>query len=161
MLGKGDQLPIFELLDEEEHIISSEDLLGQSLVIYFYPKDETPGCTKEACAFRDSFDDFEALGARIIGISSDSPETHLEFKKSYNLPFTLLSDPQNTARKAFGVKGELFGLVPGRVTFVINADGKILSAFSSQLQINKHVDIALEVLNAEVEEPQKNVLVGY
>ncbi len=116
------------------------------MVIYFYPKDDTPGCTKEACTFRDQYEDFVAAGAQVVGISADSPESHRQFAAKYRLPFLLLSDRQNTVRSLFGVKGDLFGLIPGRVTFVADAQGIVRHVFSSQLNATRHVAEALEVI---------------
>lgn len=112
----GDKLPEFSLPDENNAIIKSRELTGSPLIIYFYPKDETRGCTREACSFRDHFQDFTDAGAKVIGISADSPESHRNFKENHRLPFTLLSDSGNKVRKLFGVPADLLGLIPGRVT---------------------------------------------
>jgi peroxiredoxin Q/BCP len=112
------------------------------MVVYFYPKDETAGCTAEACSFRDSYEDFTAAGAEVIGISGDSSSSHEKFASHHRLPFVLLSDPDGTARDAFGVKKTL-GLIPGRYTFVVDRKGVIQHGFESQVRVGKHVDEAL------------------
>lgn len=146
-LNIGDKVPSFELIDDKDHLFSINDHIGvKNMIIYFYPKDDTPGCTKEACGFRDEIEIFDELDALIIGISSDSPESHRDFKKKYNLPFTLLSDPENIARNLFGVKGDLFGMIPGRVTFIIDKEGNILYIYNSQSNATKHVEESLRIL---------------
>ena len=132
----GDKIPSFTLLNQEGKEVKSAELVGKAnLVIYFYPKDYTPGCTKEACSFRDNFEEFTDLGAQVIGISADSPKSHTKFASKYNLPFTLLSDNKNEVRKAFGVKGSLFGLLPGRVTYIVDKSGVVQYIFDSQLHL--------------------------
>jgi peroxiredoxin Q/BCP len=113
--------------------------------LYFYPKDETPGCTKEACAFRDSYEVFTDAGAEVIGVSSDSVESHAGFAGHHKLPFTLLSDEGGRVRKSYGVPATL-GLLPGRVTYVIGRDGVVRHVLSSQVQIGRHIDSALAVV---------------
>ena len=109
----GDAAPDFTLISTSGQKISLKDYIGKkNIVLYFYPKDNTPGCTKEACAFRDNYEVFKEMGAEVIGVSSDSPETHQEFVKKKNLPFILLSDETNKVRKLFGVKSTL-GLIAG------------------------------------------------
>jgi thioredoxin-dependent peroxiredoxin len=115
------------------------------VVVYFYPKDDTPGCTKASCAFRDQFTAFSDAGAEVIGISSDSVASHKAFADKFRLPFRLLSDPGGKVRAAFGVPST-FGLLPGRVTYVIDKQGVIRHAFNSQLNPLQHVDEALAVL---------------
>lgn len=146
---EGSQVPTFELKDQYGKLFSLDSVIGKkNLVIYFYPKDETPGCTKEACAFRDQFAVFEDADAMIIGISAQSVESHLEFAKKHRLNYTLLSDPGNKVRKLFGVPGNLFGLLPGRVTYVVNKEGKIVYIFNSQTDVEKHVSETLRILQA-------------
>lgn len=143
----GDKIPAFSLLDQDENTFKITDYLGvKNLVIYFYPKDDTPGCTKEACSFRDEFEVFSDLNAMVIGISGDSPESHREFIKKYQLPFTLLSDEDDKVRKQFGVNGNYLGLIPGRVTFVADKKGVIQFVFDSQGQAIQHVEKAKQVL---------------
>ncbi len=142
----GDTIPNFKLTDQNGDIFDSFSIKGKKkLVIYFYPKNFTPGCTKEACSFRDSYADFEELGATVIGISSDSKKSHERFSKKYNLPFTLLSDETGKVKKKFGVKNDLFGLLPGRETYVVGQDGKVLYVFNS-MNATRHIKKALAVL---------------
>ena len=143
----GDPAPSFSLPNQDEKTIQLSDYLNkQHVVLYFYPKDETPGCVAEACAFRDSYETFLEAGAEVIGVSADSVKSHQSFSSSRRLPFQLLSDPQNDLRKAYGVAGSLFGLLPGRETFVIDKTGIIRHRFASQLNIDAHVADALEVI---------------
>lgn len=144
MLEPGAQVPEFKLPDQNGNMFDISSVLGKKkLVIYFYPKDETPGCTKEACTFRDDFSTFEKSDAMIIGISGQSVQSHKEFADKYNLPFTLLSDKDNTVRKMFGVKTSP---IPGRVTFVVDKTGHVVYNFSSQNQPEKHVAEAMRIL---------------
>jgi peroxiredoxin Q/BCP len=144
----GSIVPKFELADQNGKLFSVDSVLGKNnLVIYFYPKDDSPGCTKEACSFRDQFEVFADADALIIGISAQSVESHLEFAEKHRLNYTLLSDTGNKVRKLFGVPGNIFGLVPGRVTYVINKQGKVVFIFNSQIQAEKHVDEALRILH--------------
>jgi peroxiredoxin Q/BCP len=115
------------------------------VVLYFYPKDDTPGCTKEACTFRDQYQDFQDAGAAVLGVSSDSSESHRKFAAKHRLPFTLLADRGGQVRKRYGVPATL-GLLPGRVTFVIDAAGVVRHVFNSQLDATRHVGEALGVL---------------
>ena len=143
----GSNVPIFELKDQNGELFKLEKVLGKkNLVIYFYPKDDSPGCTKEACSFRDQFEVFADADAIIIGISAQSEESHLKFAKKHRLNYTLLSDTGNKVRKLFGVPATLFGLIPGRVTYVVNKEGKIAYLFNSQIQAEKHVEEALHIL---------------
>ena len=112
----GDQVPYFKALNSKGESIESTSFIGvQPVVLYFYPKDDTPGCTAQACNFRDHFSDYQDLGATIIGISADDVRTHQRFQNKYQLPFELLSDPKQEIRRLFGVPTNLFGLLPGRV----------------------------------------------
>lgn len=148
-LQVGDSIPVFSAKNEEGVFMTIDPAsLEGPKVIYFYPKDDTPGCTKEACSFRDSFESFTDLNVQVIGISADSVASHKNFKAKHRLPFTLLSDEENTIRKLFGVKTNLFGLIPGRVTYVVNQQGVIQHMFSSQLNMDKHVSEALESLTS-------------
>lgn len=142
----GDSLPEFELLDQNSATFKSESLKGQPFVLYFYPKDDTPGCTAEACSFRDSYEEFEDIGAKVVGVSADSPEKHLKFAEKYRLPYTLLSDKGNQLRKLFGVPKSFFGLLPGRVTYIFDENAKLIHTFNSQLKVNQHITEALEYL---------------
>lgn len=143
----GSKVPIFELKDQNGELFKLEAVLGKkNLVIYFYPKDDSPGCTKEACSFRDQFKVFADADAIIIGISAQSVESHLKFAKKHRLNYTLLSDIGNRVRKLFGVPTNFFGLIPGRVTYVVNKKGEIMYLFNSQTQAEKHVNEALRIL---------------
>lgn len=143
----GSQVPLFELKDQNGELFKIGKVLGKkNLVIYFYPKDDSPGCTKEACSFRDQFEVFADADAIIIGISAQSEESHFKFAEKYRLNYTLLSDTGNKVRKLFGVPSSFFGLIPGRVTYVVNKEGKIEYLFNSQIQAEKHVDEALRIL---------------
>jgi thioredoxin-dependent peroxiredoxin len=145
----GDPAPDFTLPTQKtEQLFHLHDLIGKSaIVLYFYPKDDTPGCTSEACSFRDSYETFKQVGAEVIGISSDSEESHQQFASKYKLPFTLLSDKGGALRKKYGVPTTL-GLLPGRVTYIIDKEGIVRHIFSSQMHIDKHVTEALEVVRS-------------
>lgn len=144
----GDAAPDFTLKSQSGESVTLSSFRGQkAVVLYFYPKDDTPGCTTESCTFRDSFQDFQGLGAEVIGISSDSPDSHQKFASKYSLPFTLVSDADSSVRQAYGVPATL-GLLPGRVTYVIDQTGTVRHIFNSQFNPKKHVDEALEVLKA-------------
>jgi peroxiredoxin Q/BCP len=142
----GDYLPHFILNNENHEPIDISALKGKFLVIYFYPKDDTPGCIKEACSFRDSFQDLVDAGALVYGVSSDKPDVHAQFKAKYKLPFSLLSDTAGELRKLLGVPSDLFGLIPGRVTYVFNPEGRLIKEFNSQISPEKHVKEALKVI---------------
>lgn len=143
----GTPAPEFELRNQNGHLVRLSDYLGiKNIVLYFYPKDETAGCTKEACGFRDSYEDFITAGAEVIGVSADSVDSHKLFALNRRLPFQLLSDPDNHVRKLYGVSGSLFGMIPGRETFVIDKKGVIRHHFSSQFQIDNHISESLEIL---------------
>ena len=142
----GDAAPDFTLQSQAGESVTLSDFQGQKVVVlYFYPKDDTPGCTTESCTFRDSFQDFQDLGVEVIGISSDSTDSHQKFASKYSLPFTLVSDTDSSVRKAYGVPATL-GLLPGRVTYVIDKTGTVRHLFNSQFNPKKHVDEALSVL---------------
>ena len=122
----GDKAPAFTLSNQDGKTIESSSFYGkQPIVIYFYPKNFTPGCTAEACSFRDHYEDFTDLGAAVIGVSNDTVSSHARFVKKHNLPFTMLADENGELRKTFNVKGNLLGLIPGRETFVIDSNGII------------------------------------
>jgi len=146
-IEKGSKVPSFALKDQDGKLFDIQAVLGKkNLVIYFYPKDDSPGCTKEACYFRDQFEVFNQVDAKIIGISGQSVESHKKFAEKYHLSFTLLSDEGNKVRKLFGVPTDLFGVLPGRVTYVVDKTGTVLYVFDSQSQATKHVDEALRIL---------------
>lgn len=145
-IEKGDSIPSFHLNDQNGIVFNSDDIIGKKpVVIYFYPKNFTPGCTKEACSFRDSYEDFKEIGAEVVGISNDSEKSHAKFSAKYNLPFILLADANGKVRKKFGIKKSLLGLVPGRETFVIDAQGKLIFKFNS-LDASKHMKKALKAI---------------
>lgn len=141
----GDVVPTFELLNQEGNTVSISADKGNAMVIYFYPKNETPGCTKEACKFRDEFESFEDLGVEVYGISGDSVESHKKFAEKYNLPFQLLADSRNEVRKLFGVPKSLL-ILPGRVTYIVDKKGVVQYIFNSQFAAEKHIENALEIL---------------
>lgn len=142
----GDPAPDFALEDASGTTVRLADFRGRAeVVLYFYPKDDTPGCTAEACSFRDSYEAFRDAGAEVIGVSSDAGASHRRFADRHALPFRLLSDPGGAVRARYGVSKTL-GLIPGRATFVIDRDGIVRHAFSSQFRPARHVSEALAVL---------------
>ncbi len=142
--------PDFSLPDQHGKIFTLRDVIGQGIIIlYFYPKDETPGCVAEACSFRDKMDDFTGYGAKIIGVSKDSVASHARFANHHKLNFTLLSDSRNEVRSLYGVEPTLFGLIPGRKTYLIDKQGIITHIFDYQLKAKQHVVKALETLTYE------------
>lgn len=143
----GQPAPEFTLTDQDGASVSLASLNGGWVVVYFYPKDDTPGCTAESCSFRDNFEDFTDAGAKVIGISSDSVESHKAFATKHSLPFTLLADTDGGVRKAWGV-GKTLGLLPGRVTYVIDPEGVVRHKFSSQFKPKSHIEEALGVIRA-------------
>lgn len=148
-IQKGDKCPKFKLKNQEGKLVDISEKIGEkNLVIYFYPKDDTPGCTKQACSFRDAFEDFKEIGAEVIGISSDDEGSHKKFAEKHNLPFTLLADSNKKVRKMFGVPTNLLGLIPGRVTYIIDKKGIVQGVFNSQMNFDKHVSEALKILKA-------------
>ena len=155
-MRKGDVIPDFVLPDQDGNDFDIRNIKGkQNLVIYFYPKDDTPGCTKEACTFRDSMQDFDSLDAKVIGISADASYSHKTFAEKYHLTFTLLSDEDKTVRRLFRVPGDLFGLLDGRVTYVVDKTGTVRHVFRSQLNAAKHAEEAKAALKKiEVEKKQ-------
>jgi peroxiredoxin Q/BCP len=145
LLEPGTPAPDFELPDSDGAPVRLSALRGRPVVVYFYPKDDTSVCTKQACTFRDRFAEFENSGARILGISGDSTASHAKFAAKYALPFTLLSDKDGAVRKLYGVNKK-FGLIPGRVTYVIDGDGRIRHAYSALAESDRHVEEALRTL---------------
>ncbi|MEV6005560.1 peroxiredoxin [Streptomyces sp. NPDC051976] len=144
-LQVGDKAPDFTLPDQSGKPVTLSGVLGERVVVlYFYPKDNTRGCTAEACSFRDSYESFTEAGAEVIGVSSDSVASHEKFSGRHELPFVLLSDPGRTVRKQYGAT--TMGVVPGRITFVIDKEGVIRHAFSSMTNIGGHIDDALAVV---------------
>lgn len=146
-VSAGDTAPDWTLPDMHGRAVQLAGLLGtQAVVLFFYPKANTGGCTAEACAFRDSYEVFKAAGAEVVGISGDDPATLTDFAARNNLSFVLVSDRDNAVRKRYGATAML-GLIPGRVTYVIDKDGVVRHVFSSQLQPEKHVAEALRVID--------------
>ena len=144
----GDLAPDFTLTAADGRAVRLADYRGkQAVVLYFYPKDNTPGCTAEACAFRDSYEVFKEAGAEVIGVSSDSTASHDGFARRNRLPFVLLSDAGGAVRRLYGVPRS-FGLLPGRVTYVIDRDGVVREVFSSQFAAQKHISNALATLKS-------------
>jgi len=150
----GDKAPDFTLPSQSGEPVRLHDRLGERVVVlYFYPKDNTPGCTAEACAFRDGYETFTEAGAEVIGVSSDSAERHAGFAGRHRLPFTLLADQGGRVRKAYGVPA-MFGVIPGRVTYVIDRTGTVRHVFNSMTNIDGHVGQALEVVRKlQAEQP--------
>lgn len=144
----GDKAPNFALFSDSGEAVELRDFFGKKpVVLFFYPKDNTVICTKEVCHFRDKFEEFSKINnAEVIGISSDSVDSHKEFSEANNLPFLLLSDPDNDVRREYGVSNTL-GILPGRVTYVIDKQGIIRHKFSSQLNYKAHVEQAISALN--------------
>jgi len=146
-LSIGDRLPPIALLDQNGVERRSDQLAGKALVLFFYPKDDTPGCTMEACAFRDSYADLQALGAEVWGVSGDDAASHQRFAQRHNLPYPLLVDRGNQLRKALGVPAVL-GLLPGRVTYVVDGEGVIRHVFNNLLDGPAHRREAVAALQA-------------
>ncbi len=142
----GSKAPLFEAIADNGEKISLANYIGKyNIVLYFYPKDFTPGCTKEACSFRDNWDKLKDYNAIVIGISSDNLETHKRFKEKYKIPFILLSDSKKEIRKKYNAEGFIFA---DRVTFVIDKNGIIRSIYKSQFNIEAHINNALETLKS-------------
>lgn len=142
-LNIGDTVPHFTATDQLGHDFDSARFLGNKIIVlYFYPKDDTPGCTMQACSFRDQYEDFKQYGAEVIGVSADNGKSHQKFVSKYQLPFTLLTDSNKTLSKMFGVKKDLF-ILPGRETFVIDKKGILQMKFDS-MQAKSHITEALE-----------------
>jgi peroxiredoxin Q/BCP len=149
MIKEGDAAPDFEARDAEGNNVKLSDLRGQKVVVYFYPKDDTPGCTKQACSIRDSFAEFERRGIKVLGVSLDDEKSHRKFAEKYSLPFTLLADTDHAVADAFGVYGEkqfagrnYMGV--SRTTFLIDEEGRVRKVFD-KVKVDEHAD---EVLKA-------------
>jgi thioredoxin-dependent peroxiredoxin len=150
VLGEGDRLPTLTVLDDEGRTVSTADLLGAPLVLYFYPKDDTPGCTSEASQFRDLYKQFLRKKARIVGVSRDTPESHRKFKTKYSIPFTLLADTDSKLCDAFGVIVEktMYGKARkgiARATFLIDEAGTIVKTWP-KVNVDEHADEVLAAL---------------
>ncbi len=149
----GDKAPDFTLPSQMGDTVTLSEFFGKkNIVLYFYPKDESPGCTKEACSFRDNYQELTSLGAEVLGISGQSIESHKSFATHYGLPFILLSDADNAVRKLYGVPSTM-GVLPGRVTYIIDKQGVIRSIFVSQTQAEKHVEEAKKTLRQIMQQP--------
>lgn len=151
MIEVGQAAPDFSLADQDGRAVSLSGCKGSPIVLYFYPKDDTPGCTKEACAFRDAFAEYRKRGARILGISPDEPASHAKFVKKYELPFTLLADPEHKVCEMFGVWKEknMYGrksMGVERTTFLIDGKGIVRAAFP-RVKVDGHSDAVLAALD--------------
>jgi peroxiredoxin Q/BCP len=147
LLDVGERAPSFSLPDQDGRPVRFDDLLGKGpIVLFFYPKDMSPGCTTEACGFRDANAEFAAAGATVIGISSDPVDSHRRFVDMHRLPYTLLSDAGGRVRAQFGVRRQFLGLVDARITFVLDRDGVVRHRFDSSLLMQRHVAEALETV---------------
>jgi peroxiredoxin Q/BCP len=145
-INVGDKAPNFTLPSQMGDNVTLSEYLGKkNIVLYFYPKDESPGCTKEACSFRDSYQQLADLGAEVLGVSGQSVESHVSFATHYGLPFILLSDVGNKVRELYGVHSTM-GIIPGRVTYIIDKKGVVRHIFSSQTQAQRHVEEAKRTL---------------
>lgn len=150
-LKVGDKASDFNLLNEEGKEVTLKELLNKdALVVFFYPKDYTPGCTKEVCTFRDNYEAFNDLNVELVGISADSTSSHKSFKEKHDLPFQLLSDKGNKLRKQWGVSGSLLGLLPGRVTYLINSEGEVELIIENQFNPGAHINDTLAQLKKKV-----------
>jgi peroxiredoxin Q/BCP len=145
-LKTGDRVPQFSLLDQHRNTVSIEDFKGKNVVLFFYPADHTFGCTREACSFRDNYDDIKAFGAEVIGISPDTESSHRLFASHLHLPFILLSDPKGKVGRLFGLKKKLMGLLGGRMTFIIDKQGVIRHIYEGALAYKEHSKQALTAL---------------
>lgn len=145
-LKAGAQLPDFTLDDQDGNPVRIHEYLGKPIVIYFYPKDDTPVCTIEACSFEANYNEFKALDAEVFGISTDSVASHKKFATRHGLTFKLLSDSKRSVEKIFGVKRNLFGLLQERITFIFDRNGKLIHTFQSQFNGKKHIREALAAL---------------
>jgi peroxiredoxin Q/BCP len=149
-MKEGRKAPSFKLLDQDGNTVSLGDFAGRTVVVYFFPKANTTGCTAQACGIRDRFDDYDAAGALVVGISRDDPATLREFADEHDLPFTLLSDPDHKVAEKYGVWVEksMYGrsyMGVQRATFVIGPDGKLLKAFP-KITPKKHDELVLAEL---------------
>jgi peroxiredoxin Q/BCP len=150
----GELMPAFALPDADGRLVSSGELLGRGpLVVFFYPKDETIGCTREACGFRDVFAELSGAGATVVGISADDGESHRRFRAHHALPYVLLSDVDGQVAERFGVR-RMWGLLPGRETFVMDSDGVVRAHLRSLSQPTRHVELALNMVHRLSVQPE-------
>ena len=148
----GDKAPDFTLPSQMgDKVTLSEYFSKKNVVLYFYPMDESPGCTKEACTFRDNYEELTSLDAEVLGVSGQSVESHVKFASHYGLPFILLADVDNKVRELYGVRSTM-GIIPGRVTYIIDKKGTVRHIFVSQTQAKRHVEEAKKTLQLLMEE---------
>lgn len=148
-IAVGNRCPVFTLKDQNNTDFDIQSVLGKKIIVlYFYPKDDTPGCTAEACSFRDSYEEFKDLGCEVIGISGDSPESHAKFAEKHRLSFTLLADTNKKVRKLFDVPGNLFGLIPGRVTYIIDQNGIVRHIYNSLTNAAGHITESINAIKS-------------
>jgi peroxiredoxin Q/BCP len=146
-LSIGDKAPEFKLEDQNGNLFNLKDHIGKdNILIYFYPKDETPGCTKEACSFQDNLSEFTSLDCTVVGISGDSLKSHKRFAKKHDLTFSILSDRKNKVRKQYGVKPVIPGVLPGRKTYLVDKKGYITHITEYQFKPLLHIKEALSIL---------------
>src|SRR5947209_13250755 len=152
MIAEGQEAPDFELTSDAGETVKLSELRGKPVVLYFYPKDDTPGCTTQACGIRDAYGEFERAGAVVLGVSPDDESSHVKFKEKYELPFTLLADPEHEVAEQYGVWAEkknygktYMGIV--RSTFVIGADGNVTKVMRN-VKPDTHADDVLAALGA-------------
>ncbi len=151
MINEGDAAPDFEARDAEGNAVKLSALRGRKVVLYFYPKDDTPGCTTEACSFRDGFAEFKRRGIEVLGVSTDDEKSHRKFAEKYSLPFTLLADTDHAVADLFGVYGEkqFMGrnyMGVSRVTFLIGEDGRVVMVFD-KVKVDEHADDVLKAFD--------------
>eukprot|EP01132_Coremiostelium_polycephalum_P007492 gene7492-9207_t len=144
-LKVGDNAPDFTASDKDGNPVTLKQFEGKILVLYFYPKDDTPGCTAQACEFRDKYEDFIRAGATVVGVSSDSEQSHSKFTTKYKLPFTLISDRKGELAHTYGVGKELL-ILPGRTTFIIDQNQKVAHVYSSLMKATSHIEESLKVI---------------
>lgn len=147
-LRPGEAVPAFRAPDETGRERTRDELLGRPYVLYFYPADETPGCIAEACAIRDAWADFEALGLQVLGVSRDTVESHAAFVRNRRLPYSLLADPHGRMHRDFGAL--LLGALPRRVSYLVDTDGRVAATYDSHLRPEAHAERMLEAARALV-----------
>jgi peroxiredoxin Q/BCP len=150
MLKVGRKAPLFKLMNQNEEMVSLKDLAGKWTLVYFYPKDDTPGCTKEACTIAEVYGDFKKQGVVVLGVSKDTPKSHLKFATKYNLPFTLLSDPEMEMMDKYGafVEKQMYGKVvrgTNRISYLINPEGKIAKAYEQVDPANHALELLADI----------------
>lgn len=155
----GDKCPIFSLNDQDGNLVHIQKYIGKKiLAIFFYPKDNTQGCIKEVCSIRDSHEEFKDLGCEVFGISSDSVKSHKQFAIEQRLSFKLLADTKKEVRNAFGVPRNLFGLIPGRVTYIIDKKGIVRGIYNSLSDSEGHIENALEIVKKIKREEEQIII---